>query len=178
MDVVTLVGVLRHLREEDDEEHHHDDRSDGEIGGDEHIEVGILHRLEVGIAQQGPFVAAQGIELRLDEVHRHEHTDDRTAGVKTLGEVQAARGGFRLTHREDIGVAGGLEKRQTTGHNEVGDEETTVDADGLRGEEQQGTRGIESEAHKHTSLVTVLTDKKGSREGHSEIAAIEGHLYE
>ena len=134
---MTLVAILRHLGEEYNQEHHDNNQSDGEVGGYEYVEVGILHRLELRIAQQGTIGAAHGVQSCLDEVHGHEHADDRAAGVETLCEVQAARGGLRLSHREDIGVTRCLEERQSAGHDEVGYEETAVEADALGREEQQ-----------------------------------------
>ena len=176
MDFLVLVAVLRHLHEQDDEEHGHDDQSDGQIGRDEHREVGFLHRVELCFREVGTLGRRHRVEPRLDEVHGHIHADDGAAGVEALGHVQSARGGLFGAHREDVGVAGGLKERESAGHDEIGDEETAIHAHHLRREEEQRARGIKPEAHQHARLVGELADEHGGGEGHAEIAAVEGHL--
>ena len=178
MNLLVLVAVLRHLGEQDDEEHGHDDQSDGQIGRDEHREVGFLHGVELGSAEVGALGRRHRIEACLDEVHGHIHADDGAAGIEALGHVQAPRGGLLGAHRQDVGIAGGLEERESAGHDEIGDEEASVDAHHLGREEEQRARGIEPEAHQHTRLIAELADEHGGGEGHAEIASVEGHLYE
>ena len=125
-----------------------------------------------------PFVATHGIEFSLDEIHGHKHTDDRTTGIEALSHIQTARGSLFWSHGEDVGVTRGLKERQPASHDEVGHEETAVDAYCLCGKEQKCACGIESEAHHYTSLVAVLADEDGSGECHAEITSVESHLHE
>ena len=178
MDVLVLVAVLRHLGEQNDDEHGHDDQSDSQIGRDEHREVGFLHRVELFTGEVCTLCRRHRIKPRLDEIHGHIHADDGAAGIEALGHVQAPRGGLLASHREDVGVAGGLEERESAGHDEIGDEETAIHAHHLRGEEEQRARGIKPEAHQHARLVRELADEHRGGEGHAEIAAVEGHLHQ
>ena len=178
MDVAVLVAVLGHLDEHDDDEHGHDDESDGQIGRDEDGEVGLLHGVKLLGREVGALGGRHGVEPCLDEVHGHIHADDGAAGVEALGHVESARGGFLGAHREDVGVAGGLEERESAGHDEIGDEEASVDAHHLGREEEQRARGIEPEAHQHTRLIREFPNEDGCREGHAEVASVEGHLHE
>ena len=114
----------------------------------------------------------------MDEVHGHVHADDGTAGIEALGHVEAPRGGFLASHRKDVGVAGGLEERESAGHYEIGDKETAIHANHLRGEEEQRSRSIESEPHQHTRLIAELADEHSGGEGHAEITAVKGHLHQ
>ena len=178
VDVVALVGILRHLFEKDDEEHDDDDDADEQVRGDEYAEVAILHGIEFGRAKQGALLGAGRVEASLYEIHGNEHADDTAAWVEALGKVESSSGGFFRTHRENIRVATGFEERQSAGHDEVSNEEATVGANHLRRKEEQGTCGIESESHQHTCLVAIFADEDGCRECHAEVASIERQLYE
>ena len=85
--------------------HSHDDQSDDKIGRDEYAQVGVFQDFEFCVAQQGTLVTAHGVELGLDEVHRHKHANNRTAGIEALCHVQPSGSSFFRSHRQDIGVA-------------------------------------------------------------------------
>ena len=81
---MVLITILRHFREEDNKEHQYDDSPNGKVGRDQYIEIGILQCLKLCITQQGALITTHRIQLGLNEVHRHKHTDDRTTGIETL----------------------------------------------------------------------------------------------
>ena len=177
VNVAVAVAVLWHLGEKDDEEHGHDDQSNDEVGRDEHAQVLLLHGLKLRVAQQGTLVAAHGVQPRLDEVHGHEHADDAAAGVEALRQVQPSGGALLRSHGQHVGVARGFQERQAAGHDEIGQEETAVDAHRLGRQEQQRAGGVEAQPHQHARLVAVLADENGGGEGHAEVASVESHLH-
>ena len=126
-----LITILRHVRKEDDEEHQHNDNTDGKIRRDEHIEISILQSLKICIAQQGALIATHRIEFGLNEVHGYKHTDDRATGIETLCQIKSSRGCLLWSHCQDIRITRGLQERQTTGHDEIGNQETAIEADAL-----------------------------------------------
>ena len=178
MDIMILIAYLRHLGETDGQEHHRNHHANDQIRRHQHTQVGILQRLKLSIAQQSTLVAAHRIETGLDEVHRHVHADDGATGVEALRHIQAPGGRRLRAHRQDIGVATRLQEREATGHDEIGNEEAAIDAHRLGREEQQGTNGIEAKPHQYTGLIGVLADEDGCGKGHTEIAAVEGHLHQ
>ena len=105
MDIVVTVTYLRHLHKTYQQEHGHNHQSDNQVGRYQHTEVGIFQGLKLRIAQQRTFVTAHRIQSGLDKVHGHKHTDDGTAGVEALRQVQSSGSRLLWSHRQDVGVA-------------------------------------------------------------------------
>ena len=87
-------------------------------------------------------------------------------------------GRFLATHTIDIRVTRGLKERQSAGQNEVGQQEGVVHTCQFGREEHKRTDGKKAQSHHDARLKRVALDKHGGREGHGEIAQIEGHLYQ
>lgn len=105
VDVVVLVAVLGHLHEEDDKEHGENDKADYQIRTDKHREVILLYRLKLVGGETAARCRVERTELRLDEVHCHVHSKQRTHRVERLGKVEPPRGRLLRTHGENVGIA-------------------------------------------------------------------------
>ena len=176
VDVVVLVAVMRHLLEENEHEHGEDNDADGKVRTDEHAQVALLHRLKLCVVELCACRRVERTDLSLNEVHRHEHAQQRAHRVERLRKVQTACRCFLGSHRQDVRVRRCLEERQTARQYEVGDKERIVFARHLSRIEQQRAERIKTESDKHACLVAVAAYEHGCGERHSEVAAVERHL--
>ena len=175
--LVVLVAVLGHWPEQNDEEHGEDYESDGEVRTDKHRKVVLLHGLKLFRREIGACGCIERIELGLDEVHSHVHAQQRAHRIERLRQIESACGSLFGSHRQDVGVARCLKKRQTAREDEVGGEERIVLARHLGGIEKESAQSVESQAYEYASLVAEPAYEHGCRERHSEVAAIEDNLH-
>ena len=73
VDVMVLVAVVRHLLDEDEHEHGEDNDADGKVWSNQNTQVALLHRCKLCVVELGTCCRIERIELRLYEVHSHEH---------------------------------------------------------------------------------------------------------
>ena len=175
--LLVLVAILRHRPEQDDSEHGNDYESDGEVWTYEHRKVVLLHCLKLVGRQIGARCGVERIELGLDEVHSYVHAQQRPHRIERLCQVESAGGCFFSSHRQDVGIARCLKKRESAREYEVGGEERIVLARHLGGIEQEGAQSVESQTYEHACLVAEPAYEHGCGERHGEVAAIESHLH-
>ena len=144
VDLVVFLAVLRHLGEQDDEEDGEDNQTDNQIWIDQYRKVVLLDSLKFACRQIGAPSRIKRVELCLDEVHRHIHTQQRTYRVERLRQVQSACSCFFCTHRKDVRIARCLQEGESAGQDEVGEEKRIVFARHLCRIEEECTEGIES----------------------------------
>ena len=119
IDFLRLVAILRHLGEPDEQEHGGNHQTDNQVRTDQNAEVGLLQGFELVTREQGTFVCFHRIELGLDEVHRHKHTEQRTHRVEGLCQIQAAGSRCFIAHREDVWIRTGFEERETASQDKI-----------------------------------------------------------
>lgn len=144
VDLVVFLAVLRHLGKQDDEEDGEDDQTDNQVWIDQYRKVVFLDCLKLAIREIGAPRRIKRVEFGLDEVHRHIHTEQRTHRVERLRQVQSACSRLFGSHRQNVRVARCLQKGESAGKDEVGEEEWIIFAHHLCWIEEECTEGIES----------------------------------
>lgn len=104
------------------------------------------------------------------------HAGEGTDGIEGLSKVETAGCRFARSHGKDVGVACGLKEGEATG-NDVG----TQDEDGKGDREagrngEKGSESVKGEADNDGSFVRESPDEECGREGHAEVAEVEGEL--
>ena len=64
--------------------------------------------------------------LILDEIHGDKHSHQRTYGIECLCQIQAAGSGFFCSHRQNIRITTGFQKRQSARHDEIGQQKGII----------------------------------------------------
>ena len=109
---------------------------------------------------------------------RNSHASKRAYGIKTLREVEPARGALLAAQRKDERVGRGLEKRKAKGQNIQREaEESEALARGC-GNKQEGANGIQGQSQQDAALVTEAPNEQRGRHCHGGIPAIKGKLNE
>ena len=166
-----VIGEREDGDEHQDDEHH---GYDIDVGLYEDVQVEVLQEVELLHGQVQTVFGAHGAEPFVYR-HGHHHTDDSAEGVERLDGVQALHAVLFTTHLADVGVATGLQKRQPAGQNEVGSQKGIELAHELGGQKHQCAQGIEDEAHQDAFLERETLDEQGRRDGHEEVAHVEGN---
>ena len=144
VDLVVLLAVLRHLGKQDDEEDGEDNQTDNQVWIDQYRKVVFLDSLKLAVREIGAPSRIKWVEFCLDEVHCHIHTQQRTHRVERLRQVQSACSRLFGSHREYVRIARCLQKGESAGQDEVGEEEWIVFAHHLCRIEEECAEGIES----------------------------------
>ena len=176
-----LPGFLlpgRHPHQQHQHENRHQHDTDDRIRSDHHRQVRRLDGLERGIVQDGTLRRAQRVHTGLDEIHRHPHPAQRPDRIERLRQVQPACRRLLVAHRQDERIGRCLQERKAAGQDEIRDQERIIAPDLRRRDEHQGAECIQAQAHQDAALVGKPADKQGRRQGHAEIASVEGHLHQ
>ena len=107
----------------------------------------------------------------------YSHTSKRANRVKGLRQIKASRSCLRRAHRENIRIRSRLEKSQSKGQDVESEEKEIETGHGSGRHTNQSTRSVECEPQENARLVRESADKESSRNRHSPVAAIEGHLH-
>lgn len=106
------------------------------------------------------------------------HAAQGPHGVEGLGQIEPAGGCFPAAERKDVGVGRRLQESQAEGEDVETDAEEGEALPRCRRDEEEGAHGVEPKSQQDGALIGVAANEEGCRNGHSEIAAVEGELDE
>src|SRR6266436_3631647 len=112
-------------------------------------------------------VARIGENKRSTEKRR----DDGADGVKGLGEIEAAHGGFGRSEDSDVGIGSDFQERLAASHQEKRAKKEVVDAGFRRRDKKQSTGGAEKHPAKNSTLVADAAHEPAGRECREKVAA-------
>ena len=181
--LLLFTAGLGHAGKGDDDEHRHYHEAYDHVGVADHREVmhtdvGLLGLGEKGEDDASGGIAPVGPELGKDDERGDCHAAQRPHGVEGLGQVQPAGRCLPAAERKDVGVGSGLQESEPEGKDIEADAEEGEALARCRRDEEEGAHGVEPESKEDSALIGVAADEEGCRNGHREIAAIEGELDE
>ena len=107
-----------------------------------------------------------------------DDAQDAANGVERLGDIEPAGGRLGTSHRHDIGIGRGLQHGTAAGHDVDGNKVEGVTGCLGCGHEEDGASGIEDQPQDDATLVGVLADEQGRRQGNHEVGPVESELDE
>ena len=181
--LLLFAARFGHARQGDDDEHRHYHEADDHVGVADHRKVVYADVGLLGIGEHREDDASGGIAPVGPELGKHHEGGDCHAakgphGVEGLGQIEPAGGGHPAAERKDVWVGSGFQEGEPEGEDVETDAEEGEALPRCRRDEEEGAHGVESESKEDGALIGVAADEEGCRDGHREVAAIEGELDE